>query len=172
MRQDIAYLFLERTDSTQKYAKEHAATFSKDGMTCVYTDFQECGYGRKGDKWHAEKGSSVLATFVFAWDGSDPKPLSLLGPESVQAVLQRLGINAELKWPNDVLASGKKISGTLVDVMDGFAFVGIGVNVTQTSLEIVDQPATSVALEGKGIAPAEFLFSLGSEIEKRRLALR
>lgn len=172
MNSDITYIFLERTDSTQRYAKAHVETLSPDGLTCVYTPYQTSGYGRKGDPWVADVNTSVLATFCFVWDGSDATELSLLGPRAVQDVLSLYGVSSELKWPNDVLVKGKKISGTLVDVTSGFALVGIGVNVKQESCEKIDQPATSFLLEGITVSPTEVLRHLAAAVEKRRLVLQ
>ncbi len=72
---------------------------------------------------------------------------------SVCQTLQQLGVNAWLKWPNDVLAGGKKICGILSEAVThaaGFEalVLGVGINVRQADLSAAGQPATSLAMLG------------------------
>jgi BirA family biotin operon repressor/biotin-[acetyl-CoA-carboxylase] ligase len=83
-------------------------------------------------------------------------------------VLQRFGLAATLKWPNDVLVNGKKICGILAEGTAGGVIIGIGLNVNMGSAGHIDQPATSLLLEtGKRHAVDKLLDSLLSTLSVR-----
>ncbi len=66
---------------------------------------------------------------------------------AVAELLASEGINASLKWPNDVLVNGKKICGILSEGITGGIIIGIGLNVNMKKADHIDQPATSVLME-------------------------
>ena len=91
--------------------------------------------------------------------------LSLAAGLAVAEGLDRHGVAAEVKWPNDVWIGGKKIAGILVEAGENFVVVGIGINVGVTEFpEALADSATSLALEC-GEAP-ELPLVLASVLER------
>jgi len=66
---------------------------------------------------------------------------------AVAEMLQKEGIPASLKWPNDVLVNGRKICGILAERISQGLIVGIGLNINMDCAKHIDQPATSILME-------------------------
>ncbi len=108
---------LDLIDSTNTYAKEHAASFPKDRITCVTAEEQSAGRGRYKRKWVSPRGVNIYATFYFRLPAKTIH-LGCLGHVialSLAACLIQKGFKPKIKWPNDLLVSGKKISGVLCE---------------------------------------------------------
>jgi len=91
---------------------------------------QTAGQGRHGRRWHSEAANGIYCSVVLK-----PAPaLTLaLGLATADAIARATGMVCDLRWPNDVMLAGKKVAGILVQVADGNAIAGIGINVNQTS---------------------------------------
>ena len=92
----------------------------------------------------------------------DPGWLTALGAVAVaEVVAEQQGLDAKIKWPNDVRVDGKKLAGVLVERGQG-AVLGIGVNVNVPQFpEPLDQTATSLQiLKGEPVDRSEFVRSL------------
>lgn len=129
-------LRLGSVDSTQAVAFALAASGAADG-SAVIADSQRAGRGRRGRRWIDEPGQSLLTSIILrprlapaAWP-----LLSLAAAVAVARVVRRLaGVEARLKWPNDVVVAGRKLAGILLESRAGdgpVVVVGIGVNVGQ-----------------------------------------
>jgi BirA family biotin operon repressor/biotin-[acetyl-CoA-carboxylase] ligase len=96
----------------------------------VLADEQTAGQGRHGRSWHSEAASGIYCSIVLK-----PAPaLTLaLGLATAEAIARSTGMVCDLRWPNDVMLAGKKVAGILVQVAEGNAIAGIGINVNQTS---------------------------------------
>ncbi len=101
----------------------------------VVADFQEKGRGRAGRKWFAEKCRSLLMSVIYMPpERSDIRLLPLAaGLSVIKALSTCAGIDARLKWPNDIVFSGKKLGGILVETRTSGgdligAVIGIGLN--------------------------------------------
>lgn len=151
---------LERTSSTNTYL---ASLWEDQGAALppyltVVTDFQEAGRGRLAREWVAPAGTSMLASILVPTDGSHATWLPLVAGMCLAELLTSLlpSSSVTLKWPNDVLVEGKKISGILCEHLGAldaapemqWIAVGIGVNLSQDADELPPVPSTSVALEG------------------------
>ncbi len=149
----------------------------------VFANEQRAGRGRRGRAWVAPPGSSILLSLMVASDG----PLTGLAPAPALAVCDAIwkvtGLAATLKWPNDVLLGGRKVSGVLVenrqtDFGHARAIVGIGINVHQELSDLPARaafPATSLRLaSSSGVdrahLAASLLDSLSYRIEEWRTA--
>ncbi len=112
------------TDSTNARARELASRGAPHG-TLVTAAEQSAGRGRQGRTWSAPAGRALLCSIVIR------DPPRLLPLAAGVAVAEVVGPDAQLKWPNDVLVSGRKIAGILVEarLQERWAVVGIGVNV-------------------------------------------
>jgi BirA family biotin operon repressor/biotin-[acetyl-CoA-carboxylase] ligase len=106
----------------------------------VVADEQTAGQGRHGHTWHSEAGAGLYCSIVL-----EPKPLLTLALGLATA--EAIGAGCDLRWPNDVLLGGKKVAGILVQLVDGRAIAGIGINVNHTRFppELVPL-ATSIRL--------------------------
>ena len=89
----------------------------------VVADHQTAGRGRMERHWDAPPGTALLASFVL-------EPHALLSLAAGVAAAEACGAEVRLKWPNDLLLRGRKLGGILVEVGDGKAVVGIGINLT------------------------------------------
>jgi BirA family transcriptional regulator, biotin operon repressor / biotin---[acetyl-CoA-carboxylase] ligase len=162
---------LDTVDSTQSVAfalAEHGAA----DRTVVVADQQLAGRGRRGRTWSAPAGTSLLASILVRPRLPQPllATLSLATAVAAAEALRRVtGVEARLKWPNDLLVSGRKIAGILLESrMTGRAgaggstpngsgivtIIGVGINLGQREFppDLADG-ATSVAIE-TGRAPS------------------
>lgn len=115
---------------------------------------QTAGRGRRGHKWDSTAGNLLLS--IVLRPRVDPAKYSGLAAVSGLAVLEaleKLGLANEigLKWPNDLVARGRKLGGILVEVArdnEGkpFAVCGIGVNVNYTPQEVPDGGLAAIGL--------------------------
>ena len=119
--------------STQDLARELARAGAAEG-TVVLAGRQTAGRGRLGRSWISPTGGLYL-TVVLRPPAEHLKALVIIAALAVARAIERLaGLQTSLKWPNDVLVAGRKISGILSEselVGEGvsYALVGIGVNV-------------------------------------------
>lgn len=130
-------LHLAACDSTSDYLRRQIARLDADFPLMVSADVQTAGRGREGRRWHSPEGLGIYATFGFHLD--DGRALPLLSIAAGVAVIDMLqewgGGTFSLKWPNDVLAEGRKAAGVLCEtIVRGervTCLAGIGVNLNQ-----------------------------------------
>ena len=126
---------LDACDSTNDYLKQNITRLEADFPLMVSAAVQTAGRGRESRSWISRNNLGIYATFGFHLPGN--RGLSLLSITSGIAVIDMLehwtGKVFSLKWPNDILADGKKIAGILCETMINadkiICLVGIGVNV-------------------------------------------
>ena len=151
-------LHFESLDSTQR-----AAAGCEPG-TIVLADEQLAGQGRHGHAWHSEPGTGIYCSLVLP-----PTPVLTLalGIATVEAIAQATGIQCDLRWPNDLMLDNRKAAGILVQLVDGAAIAGIGINVNQTEFpEDLGQLATSLRRHaGREFAREDILFALFPAID-------
>lgn len=157
-------LHLRRTDSTNTRARELAAAGAPHG-TVVTAGEQSAGRGRHGRTWAAAPGRALLCSVVVR---EPPRLLPLLAGVALAEVAGR---RAQVKWPNDVLIEGRKVAGILVEgrPQEGWAVIGIGVNVAVRQADLPDElqdSATTLGLEPEAIEP-----TLERLLERLRLRL-
>ena len=129
----------------------------------LLAECQTSGRGRRGAEWVATPGESL--TFSVALQPAAARTLwprlALATGLAVAEAMSMLGLEAEVKWPNDVLIRGRKLCGVLVEATERMAIVGIGLNVRQTGFGgELDGVATSMQLEGRGDVPSEDVLGL------------
>jgi BirA family biotin operon repressor/biotin-[acetyl-CoA-carboxylase] ligase len=166
----------EKTGSTNTDAASWAMAGASD-LALVVTDEQTAGRGRMGRSWHTPPGAALAFSLVLrpsrpetSSSGSSPwntARYTALGALAVcQALRTEYDLDARIKWPNDVLLSGKKTAGVLVEAQwDGgdlsAVILGIGVNVTPASVPAAEQlnyPATCVeSVLGRTVPRLELL---------------
>lgn len=149
---------LAETTSTNDALAALAHNGATEG-TAVVAGIQTQGRGRQRRAWHSPPGLGLYLSALLRppWSAAESGELALLGGIAVVTALERLGVKKlTLKWPNDVLADGKKICGVLVepalrgDKID-FAVIGIGINILQCREDFPPElrdTATSCQLAG------------------------
>ena len=113
--------------STQEYAHELIANGAASARAVIVADSQTAGRGRYRRTWVSQKGN-LYASFIHKTAARDPR-LSYCIAVSVAETLLSFGITPQIKWPNDVLVDGKKISGILIEYVKDFVIIGIGINI-------------------------------------------
>ncbi len=99
--------------------------------TVLMTAHQTAGRGRLDRRWDAPPGTNLLVSILFREVPSDPGELTRrVGLSVLAAARDTTGVEAQLKWPNDVLVDDRKLAGILAQRGgDGSVVVGFGVNV-------------------------------------------
>ena len=134
---------------------------------CVVADEQTAGRGRRARTWHSSPGDGLYMSILFLprSDASSRLPLTgLLAAVAVAETLIERGVaGVDIKWPNDVLVKGRKISGVLAEAVSAGSgsprlILGIGVNLNHRSFPPeLSESATSLAIEtGERVVVEEF----------------
>ncbi len=167
------------TASTNDDAKRAAESGEAEGLV-VQALHQTAGKGRQGRVWESPEGnlyaSVLLRPRCTAQEaGCYAFVAALAVADVVKAVLPKSDV--ELKWPNDVLVGGKKISGVLLEAnppTDGkidWLVIGVGLNVSHYPDEGLF-PATSMAAEGVKTGVQEALETLLTRLSHWRGVLQ
>jgi len=156
---------LPEVDSTNAEAVRRARAGEAD-RTVVWALEQTGGRGRRGRPWRTGPGN--LACTILLRPEVAPSAAAQLGFVSALAIADMVSallpeVPAQVKWPNDVLVGGRKISGILIESMAGGAggiewvAVGIGINLVSHPTDS-ETPATDLSAAGAGVvAPAQAL---------------
>ena len=150
-------------------------------FSVIATDNQVAGKGRLGRDWRAPAGASLAVSVLLRPHTPAGRPLP---PESLgwfgllaglamtracNSVLPE-GKRAMIKWPNDVLISGRKVCGVLSELVttgDGMALVvGTGVNIALAEDQLPVPTATSLAIEGAHTSVDELLAAYLTEFSR------
>jgi len=160
---NISRIHFSEIGSTQVFSREKVKVnpLGLNNWILVTTDKQGAGVGSHSRKWISHVPGNVYATLNFPITVDDSANVferirnvfSLAVLETMKDFLPNNEIS--YKWPNDVLVNGKKISGVLCEyktlepnVYHAIVGIGINVNLSREILDKIDQPATSMALEG------------------------
>lgn len=152
----------ETIGSTNDEAKRLARDGAAEGLV-VWALQQNAGRGRRGRAWVSPVGnlylSLVLRPRCRAAVAAQLGFVAALGLGDALGELAPPGIDIRYKWPNDLLANGKKLAGILLETemvageQPEFVVIGVGVNLASSPRD-VPYPATSLAEEGTAtIAP-------------------
>jgi BirA family biotin operon repressor/biotin-[acetyl-CoA-carboxylase] ligase len=167
-------LRFESLPSTNDLAREMAQAGKGEGLA-VFAREQTAGRGRQGRSWSSPPGEGLYVSLVLRPDikPADSSVITLAAAVAVAQTLdQDFQMPPDIKWPNDVLARGRKICGILVETAIEtnkllYAVMGIGVNLGQREFpEELKETATSLLIEsGQSVAPDEFLKPLLDRLE-------
>jgi BirA family biotin operon repressor/biotin-[acetyl-CoA-carboxylase] ligase len=130
---------------------------------------QTAGRGRQGRAWTSPTGNLSASTLVRLRP-TDPAAASLALMAAV-ALHEAVGVYlgdaavAFVKWPNDLLVAGSKLSGILLERADDAVVIGIGVNLAHHP-DLPDRATTSLAAHGAFVAPAEFIETLAASVAR------
>jgi BirA family biotin operon repressor/biotin-[acetyl-CoA-carboxylase] ligase len=133
-------LVFPQLDSTNTLALSLATDPSHHGLVLLAKE-QTAGRGQYGRSWHAPAGSSVLMSVLIFPPPELCRPAMLVAWAAVsvcELIGELTGLPATIKWPNDVLAHGKKVCGILTEQRNSgdrdrplATVVGLGLNVSQ-----------------------------------------
>ena len=139
------------TGSTNADLLESARAGAPEG-TVLIAEEQTVGRGRIGREWVSPPGAALLFSVLLrptAVPANRRGWLPLLTGTAVASALDRTaGVDARLKWPNDVLLHGKKVAGILTEQAGDAIVAGIGINVTTKPSELPVGTATSLLAAG------------------------
>lgn len=166
--------------STNDQAKQLLSTFN--APLAVFAEHQTLGKGRRGRQWVSPFAQNLYLS--FAWPITEGlnqiDGLSLVVGLAVLKAIKRIsGIDAQLKWPNDILINERKVAGILLELIGDpvelcHVVIGIGVNLNMLdSFGNIDQEWTSLSKEtGSNIDRELFakivLEELGSYLERQK----
>ncbi len=128
--------FFSEVDSTNTRAREWALKGGGEGLV-ILADAQSRGKGRLGRRWESPPGVNLYASVLLRPPipaVEAPQITTLAGVAAARALAHVSGLDARIKWPNDIVIHGRKVAGILAEMeMEGdrtrFVILGIGVNV-------------------------------------------
>lgn len=162
------------TGSTNADLLARAAGGAPEGSVLV-AEAQTAGRGRMGRSWLSPPGAALMFSVLLRPAAVPPARrgwLPLLAGVAVASAVRRLtGLDAALKWPNDVLVRSAKLAGVLAEQSGGAVVVGVGVNVSTQRSELPVKTATSLAVAGAAdTGRPELLRAILGEFERLYLA--
>ncbi|MEM2893227.1 MAG: biotin--[acetyl-CoA-carboxylase] ligase [Candidatus Bathyarchaeia archaeon] len=146
--------------STQDIAR--SLPLPRDSLRVVIAEAQTRGRGRRGRVWHSPIGGLYMTIILPEVEGVRLVPI-MAGVSAVEAVREACGVEASLKWPNDIMVGDRKLGGILTEVLwmrdrPEKILLGIGINVNNHIPGVLTS-ATNLSLE------------LGGKVPLRELAL-
>jgi BirA family biotin operon repressor/biotin-[acetyl-CoA-carboxylase] ligase len=166
-----AIRYFDKTGSTNDEALSWASQGAAD-LSLVIADEQTKGRGRLDRKWFTPPRSALALSLILrptSLEHAHPARMTGLLALSMVESLRKLGLNPQIKWPNDVLLSGQKVAGILVESswmgteLEALV-LGMGVNVREASVPPADQvlfPATSIEAEaGHPVERIDLLYDI------------
>ena len=167
--------YFDEIDSTNNFAKQNKLPCN----SLIITNHQPGGRGRFGRKWESEKGKNLTFTIVKKIDLKSSEQINLIY-SIANAVYETLNVylksenkrkyNLKIKWPNDILVTGKKIAGILIETKTGTGnfFIGVGINVNQRKFkgDLQTKASSLASVVKKQIDLNVLLINLLKRIEK------
>lgn len=169
--------FFASIDSTNTYAARLAREGAPEGAV-VIADFQSGGKGRLGRTWVSPPGVNLYLSAILRppVPASIVPQLNLLAAVAVaDTIIQVCGLTPAIKWPNDVLLSGKKVCGILAEMQTEAGalrsvVLGIGVNLNAPlsafPAELRDKASSLILTSGQSVDRAFFTATLLTHLEK------
>jgi BirA family transcriptional regulator, biotin operon repressor / biotin---[acetyl-CoA-carboxylase] ligase len=143
-------IYFDEIDSTNRVGADLARSGTTEG-TVILADSQTQGRGRNTHIWYSPAGVNLYFTVVLFPPAARLHYLPYVAGLSIAQAVDHLGIDCDLKWPNDILINGKKAGGVLIQTSIEenrlqFALLGIGININARSFPEDLQPiAISIA---------------------------
>ena len=157
-------LSFDKISSTQDLAHDLIARGEATNKTVIMALAQSAGRGRYRRTWVSHHGN-LYVSFIYRIGERDPK-LSYAVAVAIAETLISFGITPQIKWPNDVLIDGKKISGVLIEYSQNFVIVGIGINIK--TCPTVKEYKTTKINNYKDVDIQDVLNALMKKIDKWR----
>ena len=177
----IPVLAFDEIDSTNAEARRRAEA-GETGPLWITAAVQTSGRGRRGRSWDTARGN-LAATLLITTDAgpAEAAQLSFVAAFAIRALAEAFvpATLVRLKWPNDVMVDGRKLSGILIESGRGpsgdlWLAIGMGVNLAHAPQD-VERPATALADHLKDAVsapptPAEALATLSAAFVRHAAA--
>lgn len=173
--------FFDQISSTNDYAKKIANSNEEEGML-VIADCQTNGKGRLDKKWESNKGKGIFMSLLLRPNVhiNNITQITLLAGICVcNGIKKATGLDASIKWPNDIVINGKKVCGILTELSAqienvSYVILGIGINVNNKNFnDELKEKATSIFLEtNKEIERNKILSCILDELEEKYLKFK
>ena len=165
-------IHLDTVGSTNDYAKEIGNKVS--GGTLIISEQQTKGKGRLGRVWKSKSGDGIWMSLIIKPKIEPYKApfLTLVAGASVVKALSNLGVEASIKWPNDIIVHNKKICGILTELSAemervNYVVIGIGINIKTIDFpDEIKEKATSLYKEGYKLSRVDIVRQFCIEFEK------
>lgn len=146
-------LWLESVNSTNDWSKEHMNQLLDMSVICAKV--QTSGRGQGDHKWHSEAEKNLLFSILLkepSITSNEAFAVSAISALALVEVLSKYGIEAKIKWPNDIYVGDKKICGLLIEhslrgSSISWSIIGVGLNVNQTVFPSDLPNPTSMAIQ-------------------------
>ena len=173
-------LVFDEVGSTNDVLRELTGEGSAADGTVVVSDSQTAGRGRLGRKWVSPRGVNLYLSALFRPDipARQSPVFTFLASCALVEVFSGYGVDAEIKWPNDILVGGRKISGVLTELGASggsvdYLVIGIGVNLNLTGefirgeMEDISEKTTSLSiLLGEDVSRERFCAELVNVLDR------
>ena len=165
---------LEVADSTNSWVAQHENEILP-APVMVYCHTQCAGRGQRGNSWESEPGKNITASLLFyphEFPASTQFTISECIALAICEFLAEAGVDAKVKWPNDIYVGDQKICGILVEHVVTGKFItrtiaGFGININQTEFRSsAPNPVSLSMLTGKHYDIGECLEKLAAILEK------
>ena len=133
---DFRVIHIEETDSTNRWLKETQLPEKAENLLVV-TEFQTAGKGCGTNAWESERGKNLTFSMLIHPEALPANQQFCITEIVSVALCEAIGVEASIKWPNDIYVGDKKICGILIEnCLQGSVIkdciIGIGLNVNQT----------------------------------------
>jgi BirA family biotin operon repressor/biotin-[acetyl-CoA-carboxylase] ligase len=164
--------------STNELAKIEAWRGAVEG-TVIIAEEQTAGKGRLKRAWLSTKGSLALSVILYPALEHLPSLIMVVSLAVARSIKAVTGLEAWIKWPNDILLNGRKVCGILVEsevrgeAVD-YAVIGIGINVNLSVSDFPDRLPTATSLSqelGREVSLLDLVRGLLVELERLYLTL-
>lgn len=168
--------YFPSTDSTNCEAKILAYKKVPDGTVAVAEE-QTGGKGRLNRSFYSPRGKGIWFSIVLRpnFVPSDAPKCTLMAAVSIAHAMERFGLRAQIKWPNDIMFDGRKLVGILTELsaeMSRITYIvlGIGINVNiareEFPSELRDLATSLMEMKGERISRLEFFRAVLEEFDK------
>ena len=156
-------------DSTSDFLKRKD---DKKNYDLAIAEIQTCGRGRRGNNWVSQKGMALFSFLLKVEEDVSIEEYSKLPLVTGIAVLNGLkrieNLDFKFKWTNDIYLDDKKICGILVEKIQDFFVIGIGININNSLEGAVADIATALTIStGKKYIVEDTIFTVLDEFKKQ-----
>ena len=152
MKNKTDIIWLDSIDSTNDEARRRILTL--DNLSVLSALEQKGGRGQRENKWHSAPNQNLTFSIILKLPpvkAADQFCISEITAVTLVKFLSEYGITADIKWPNDIYVSGKKICGILIEnSLKGqsidWTIIGIGLNVNQFNFPVDLPNPTSMCI--------------------------
>jgi len=175
----------QQVGSTNQIARQLIESEGAPDGGMVISEYQSSGRGRLGRRWLAPPRSSILASFILRPDNiaaTQALALTMCLAGAARAAIRRLypNLDAQLKWPNDIMVNEAKLGGILSEVsfaggIVSWAVLGLGLNVNISKAELIGLSAIATSLSaelGHQVDRTTIFCAICDELEPRYLRLQ